>query len=53
MTKAEQEAREKHEAWEKDQAKQGHVTLPRSGEPGAPDYVPPKAAPDKKKPAAQ
>lgn len=40
LTKAEQEARDKHEAWEKEQAKAGHVTLPRSGEPGSPDYVP-------------
>lgn len=38
LTKAEQEARDKHEAWEKEQAKAGQVTLPRSGEPGAPDH---------------
>lgn len=47
MTKAEQAERERQEAWEKEQAKTGGVlTLPRSGEPGAPDHVP-----EKKKPA--
>jgi hypothetical protein len=39
MTKAEQEALDRQKAWEEDQAaNHGHVTLPRSGEPGAPDH---------------
>lgn len=49
-TKAEQEEIDKQTAWEKDQAKNGGIiTLPRSGEPGAPDYQPA----EKKKPATQ
>ncbi|HEX6175887.1 MAG TPA: hypothetical protein VF089_17895 [Candidatus Binatia bacterium] len=52
MTKAEQEERDRQDAWEKEQAKAGNIiVLPRSGEPGAPDYVPP--ADGKKKPAPQ
>ncbi|MEY2500593.1 MAG: hypothetical protein QOI07_927 [Verrucomicrobiota bacterium] len=48
MTKAEQEARDRHDAYEKQREKDGiEVHLPRSGEPGAPDYVPP--ASEKKK----
>ena len=53
MTKSEQEAKEKHQAFEKQQAKDGiAVHLPRSGEPGSPDYkAPVKAAPAAKKAA--
>lgn len=51
LSKAEQEKRDKHDAWEKQMAASGEmITLPRSGEPGAPDYVPPSPASEKKKP---
>jgi hypothetical protein len=36
MTKAEQEERDRHEAWEKEQEKKGVVHLPRESESTSP-----------------
>jgi hypothetical protein len=47
MNKAEQEAKDRHEAWEKEQAAEGKIIhLPRTGATEKPD-----AAKAKKKPA--
>lgn len=50
MTKAEQDAREAQNAFEKQQAKDGvAIHLARAGEPGSPGYVAPKSASASKK----
>lgn len=46
MNKAEQEAKDRHEAWEKEQAAAGRIIhLPRSGAPEKPDAAKAKKTP--------